>query len=165
MKIGVISDTHVPERAPGVPAQALEAFRTVDMIIHAGDLVDLSVLQQLRAVCPTVKAVAGNMDPTSVAAQLPVKETIQAEGFKIAVMHGWGNPRQLVESLLRELKPEKPDVIVFGHSHLPTNEIREGILFFNPGSATDTVFAPYRSYGMLEIGKKITGKIFKIEDN
>ena len=59
---------------------------------------------------------------------------------------------------------EKPDIIVFGHSHLPMNEYIKGVLYFNPGSATDTVFAPYRSYGIIEIKKDgtLNSNIYKI---
>ena len=68
-------------------------------------------------------------------------------------MHGYGHPDNLVDILKNEFFSEKPDIIIFGHSHVPKNEYIDGVLFFNPGSATDTVFAPYRSYGTIEISK------------
>ena len=69
-----------------------------------------------------------------------------------------------MECVQKEFKDKKVDVIVFGHSHHPMNEIKDGILFFNPGSATDTVFAPFRSYGVLEISDVIKGRIIKIDE-
>lgn len=162
MIIGVISDTHIPERASAVPAQALKAFAKVDMVIHAGDLVDIRVLDQLRAVCPDVRAVVGNMDAGGASDKLPTKLLLHLENHTIAVMHGWGPPKSLIDVLAREFKNEAPECIIFGHSHIPLNEVREGILFFNPGSATDTVFAPYLSYGILKVGKTIKGTIIKL---
>jgi putative phosphoesterase len=76
MKIGVISDTHIPERAKSVPAKVLEAFQGLDMVIHAGDFVDIRVAESLRTVCPNLKGVSGNMDSEAIRTQFPEKETI-----------------------------------------------------------------------------------------
>jgi putative phosphoesterase len=79
-------------------------------------------------------------------------------------MHGYGDPRNLIELLKKEFSNPRPDIIVFGHSHMPMNECIEGVLFFNPGSPTDTAFAPYKSYGIIEIkDDKIEAQIYKIE--
>jgi putative phosphoesterase len=68
-----------------------------------------------------------------------------------------------VDILKSEFSQEKPDIIIFGHSHVPKNEYIDGTLFFNPGSVTDTVYAPYRSYGIIEIDKgEIKAEIYKI---
>jgi len=63
MKIGVISDTHIPNRAKEIPPKVLEMLKGMDMILHAGDLVELSILEILKSICPDVRAVWGNMDP------------------------------------------------------------------------------------------------------
>ncbi|MBI4708568.1 MAG: metallophosphoesterase [Candidatus Omnitrophica bacterium] len=162
MKIGVISDTHIPDRAKSIPNDLLEALKGVDMIIHAGDFAELSLLDKLKSVCGNIKAVSGNMDPAEIKDQLPEKEVFKVGKFKIGLMHGWGQPDKLPGLLAEKFKGDNVDVIVFGHSHQAINEKREGILFFNPGSPTDNIFAPYKSYGIIEINDKITAKIIKL---
>ena len=162
MKIGVISDTHIPDKAEDIPKKILDEFKHVDMVIHAGDLVDLSALEALKGVCGNVKAVWGNMDPEEVRKTLPQKETFKAGNFKVGLMHGWCHPAKLIELLTEAFKNDKVDLIIFGHSHCGLNEKKGGILFFNPGSATDKVFAPYNSYGIIEINDKIKATIIRI---
>lgn len=162
MKIGVISDTHIPDRAKEIPQRILEEFKKVDMIIHVGDLVELNVLDKLAALCNDVKAVWGNMDPPEVKSKLPEKEILKIKNFKIGIMHGYGPPNKLIEMLTDVFKNEGVDLIIFGHSHSGVNESRGGVLFFNPGSATDKVFASYNSYGIIEINDKIEARIIKI---
>ena len=162
MRIGVLSDTHMPERAKQIPQKILDDFKSVDMVIHAGDLVDLDVLKQLRQVCPEVKAVFGNMDPAAVRAELPQKEIITVGKYRIGVMHGYGNPQALKDFMKKEFQDDNVDLIIFGHSHQPLAEEEDGILYFNPGSATDEMFAPYKSYGIIEINEKIQPHIVRI---
>ncbi|MBM3250183.1 MAG: metallophosphoesterase [Candidatus Omnitrophica bacterium] len=162
MKIGVISDTHIPNAAEAIPKKILEDFKGVDMIVHAGDLVDLAVLEKLRSVCKNVKAVRGNMDSYEVRKNLPEKEVFTVGRHRIGLMHGFGAPANLTETLAEAFKDEKLDLIIFGHSHSPCNEEKNGILFFNPGSPTDKVFARYNSYGIIEINDKIEARIIRI---
>lgn len=164
MKIGVLSDTHIPERAAGLPARMVEDLKGVDMIIHAGDLVEAGVLDALKTICPNVVAVWGNMDPEGVKKTLRQKEIIKAGKFKIAVTHGHGSPRNLLEAVAEEFKNDRPDIIIFGHSHAPVNETRNGILFFNPGSATDKVFSQFNSYGIIELNDTIVAKVVKLKE-
>ena len=152
MKIGVISDTHLTRDNFELPDKLVKELKKCDLIIHAGDLVDACVLDALNKLSK-VCAVCGNMDSHNVRIQLKIKETINAENKKICVMHGYGHPDRLINILKDELFSEKPDIIIFGHSHAPKNEYIDGVLFFNPGSVTDTVYAPYRSYGIIEISK------------
>ena len=93
MKIAVISDTHIPDRAGEIPPKVLEEFKKVDMIIHAGDLVDISVLNDLRRVCKNVSAVWGNMDPEEIKQTLPEKEILQIANFRIGLIHGHGGAK------------------------------------------------------------------------
>jgi len=162
MKIGVISDTHIPDKAKQIPKAILDAFKNVDMIIHAGDLVDLSVLNELKGVCKDVLAVRGNMDPEEVKNKLKEKEILQIGKHRIGIMHGFGAPNNLPESLIKEFKDDGVDIIIFGHSHNSMNEVKDGILFFNPGSATDKIFADFNSYGIIEVNDKIEARIIKI---
>lgn len=162
MRIGVISDTHIPDRAKEIPVKIIEEFKKVDMIIHAGDLAELSVLEKLKTICPNIKAVWGNMDPDEVRKKLPEKEIIQAGKYKIALMHGFGAPANLTSLLKDIFKDSQADIIVFGHSHAAFNQKIGDTLFFNPGSATDKIFAPFNSYGIIEVNDKIEAKIIKI---
>lgn len=162
MKIGVISDTHIPINAKDIPPKILEEFKNVDMIIHAGDLVDLSVLDKLRGVSKVIKAVRGNMDSPEVRNKLPEKELITVKNFKIGVMHGWGPPDKLIDMMSEAFKSDKVDLIIFGHSHQALNVKKKDIVYFNPGSPTDRVFAPYNSFGIIEIDDKIEARIVRL---
>jgi len=95
---------------------------------------------------------------------LPRREIFTWEGHKVGLYHGRGAPQNIFETLEAEFKKEKLDAIIFGHTHRPFNEKKKGILYFNPGSATDTIFAPYRSYGILDVTpESIVGTIIKLE--
>ncbi|MFC1666663.1 metallophosphoesterase family protein [Candidatus Omnitrophota bacterium] len=152
MKIGIISDTHIPINSRELSADLLDALKGCDLILHAGDLIELSPLESLRKISK-VEAVWGNMDRPKVKALLDDKKILKVGGKKLCLVHGHGRPDNLIKTLKEELFELKPDIIVFGHSHVPMNEYIDGVLFFNPGSATDTVFAPYRTYGIIEIQK------------
>ncbi|MFA5389362.1 MAG: metallophosphoesterase [Candidatus Omnitrophota bacterium] len=153
MKIGVISDTHLLAAGCELPAKLVRELKACGLIVHAGDLVDACVLDLLDTISAKVQAVRGNMDTENVKSRLETKKILTVEGKKICVMHGYGRPDKLVGILKNEFFSEKPDIIIFGHSHVPFNEYIDGVLFFNPGSVTDTVFAPYRSYGIIDIDK------------
>ncbi len=161
MKIGVISDTHIANRNEHIPGIILDVFRQMDMVIHAGDMVDLWVIDELKSACPKVVAVSGNMDSEAVKKKYLAKEIIEISGYRICLMHGSGSALNLVEVLKTAFKEDKPDIIVFGHSHKSMNEFIDGILFFNPGSATDLT-AEYNSYGIIEINEGINSRIIKI---
>lgn len=162
MKIGVISDTHIPDRANKIPDEILKEFKKMDMVIHAGDLVDLRVLDELIEACPNVKAVFGNMDQAEIKKRIPEKEIIQINNFKIGITHGRGAPSKLVEFLKTYFSNDDVDMIIFGHSHMALNEKIGDVLFFNPGSATDKTFSTSNSYGIVEINDRIEARIIKI---
>ncbi|MBN3038829.1 MAG: metallophosphoesterase family protein [Candidatus Omnitrophica bacterium] len=162
MKIGVVSDTHIVN-AKDLPVEFLHALGGVDLILHAGDIIDLSVIEALKKLGPQVKAVWGNMDPPNLKKVLPEKELIKAGKFQIGLTHGSGAPCNLMDTVKDVFKNQRLDCIVYGHSHVPQNVVRQGILYFNPGSLTDKFFAPYNSYGVLEVdNKRIEGKIIKL---
>lgn len=158
-RIGVLSDTHIPKAAQDLPEKVYKELRSVDMIFHAGDLVEISVLEKLQDIAPT-HAVCGNMDTQEVRAALPQKDTITVLGFKIGLIHGYGPPGRITEAVRSEFN--RVDAIVFGHSHSALSKEIKKTLFFNPGSPTDKIFAVYNSFGILEIGDKITGRIIRL---
>ena len=159
MKIGVLADTHVANAAE-IPAEALECIRGVDMILHAGDILDLSVIDELCTIA-SVHAVCGNMDPPMTRQQLPAQTVVQAGGKRIGLIHGGGAPIGLHGRV--RVQFEDVDAIVFGHSHRPMSEVVEGILMLNPGSPTDRRFAPYRSLGIIDIEDEMTGAIVRLD--
>lgn len=159
-RIGVISDTHIPERADNIPEEIFKVFKGVDLILHAGDLTELSVLSGLSKICE-VRAVSGNMDSLQVTKKLPQKDIIKVGRFSIGLIHGSGHPAYLLEYIKTQFT-QKLDAIVFGHSHQPFNQKEGGTLFFNPGSPTDKFFSPYNSCGILELSDTITAKIIKL---
>lgn len=164
MKIGIIADTHIPIKALSIPEKVLKAFKNVDMVIHAGDLIDARTIKQLQKYCPNVKAVCGNMDEHDLKETLPEKQILKIGKYRVGVMHGWGPPNSIIKVLKETFKKDKVDIIIFGHSHNPINEMVDGILFFNPGSPTDTTFAPYNSYGLIELNDEINAKIIRIDN-
>jgi putative phosphoesterase len=163
MKIYVISDTHIPERARTIPGKLLDDLKNADLILHAGDIADSKVLEILRGVCKEVKAVWGNMDPPELRKSIPEREIISIEGLRLGIAHGYGNPLKLIDTVSNIFKGERLDIIVFGHSHFPVNETRAGVLYFNPGSPTDKIFSVVNSYGILELkDKQIKAEIIRI---
>jgi hypothetical protein len=166
-KIGVISDTHIPQASKKLPLILLKELNEVDLILHAGDLTRLEVLDMLEGTAK-VEAVHGNMDEWEVIHNLPKKKILEVEDVKIGLIHGSGHPDGLLEFIKGEFNlglnlNNEIDCIVFGHSHKTFNKVVEGVLFFNPGSPTDKIFASFQSFGILEVNKnKISGKIIKI---
>ena len=160
MRILVISDTHIPVAAQDLPQKIYDEIKNVDMIFHAGDLIEMKLLDKLRAL-KEVKAVCGNMDSREITAVLNPKELITIGKFKIGLIHGYGAPSELMATVRKEF--EKVDAVVFGHSHAATNMKKDGVLYFNPGSPTDKIFASSNTYGILEVtDKKIEGEIIQL---
>ncbi|MDY6795365.1 MAG: metallophosphoesterase family protein [Actinomycetota bacterium] len=156
--LGVISDTHI-YRQP-LPAEVLRSLEGVDMILHAGDVVEIAVLEELERLAHTV-AVAGNMDHAEVKRELPAKTVLEAGGYRLGLVHGSGGAPQITRRLRREF--EQVDILVFGHTHQACNHEEEGVYSLNPGSPTDKMFAPFRSVGILEIDEKVRGRIIMLE--
>ena len=158
VSIGVISDTHIRDRGEHIPRIVLDVFEHVDLIIHAGDIVSLGVIEELNSVCSKVVVVAGNMDQEAVKKKYPVKRVLEILGQRVGLMHGAGPASNLPQLLKDAFKEDDCDLIIFGHSHEPMNERIDGILFFNPGSATDRA-AAYKSYGIIELKKRLANPL------
>jgi hypothetical protein len=103
------------------------------------------------------------MDSSAVRKRLKEKEIIAAGKFKIGLIHGYGAPKDLLQTVKGEFK--NVDAIVFGHSHAAVNIKKDGMLYFNPGSPTDTIFAKANTYGILEVTEKgIEGTIVNCDE-
>lgn len=153
-RIGVISDTHIPGRTATLPPIIFDYFAGVDLILHTGDLVEEKVIDDLSALAP-VEVVAGNNDPLSVFHRWGWKRIVEVGPWKIGMTHGHrGSAANTPDNAFRTFANEAVDVIVFGHSHKPFCEEREGILLFNAGSPTDKRFEPYFSVGLLTFDSK-----------
>jgi len=160
MRIVVLSDTHMPRTAEDLPVIIYDEIKKSDMIIHAGDFVEIDILNKLRKLKPT-KAVCGNMDSQAIRNELKQKEIIEVGKLKIGLIHGFGAPADLVDTVASEFTGV--DAIIFGHTHSSVNILKDGVLFFNPGSPTDTIFAKVNSFGILDItDDSIKGRIVKI---
>lgn len=146
MDIAVISDTHMPKGNRRLPEHCVERLVAADLIIHAGDLIALEVLKDLRRYAP-VKAVHGNVDDAAVKAALPPVATVSAQGIRIGIVHDSGPARGRL-ARLRSRFPDA-DAVIFGHSHIPLHERdQEGFQIFNPGSPTERRRAPARTMGI-----------------
>jgi uncharacterized protein len=149
--IGVISDTHGLLRA-----QAVAALHGSDYIIHAGDVGDPQILDKLAAIAP-VTAVRGNVDHGAWARKLPATNVLEIGEVSIFVLHD-------IQDL--DLKPEaaKFAAVIYGHSHVPKQEWKKGVLYFNPGSAGPRRFKLPVSVGRLIIERsKIDADILMLE--
>lgn len=150
MLIGVISDTHIPSRATKIPEQVIEGFSGVDLILHAGDLTSLTVVEELERIAP-VKAVCGNMDSADVARHYPREMELVLEGVKIALWHGSGGFSRHNTTYRALERFPGADCIIFGHTHQPVKKCSGNTLLLNPGSPTDKRWEQYYSYALLEV--------------
>ncbi len=150
--VGVISDTHGLLRP-----EALEALHGSQHIIHAGDVGAPEILEKLASVAP-LTAIRGNIDKGAWARKLPETEVVEIAGISIYVLHDLAK---------LDLKPEAAGfaVVISGHSHIPKQETRHGVLYFNPGSAGPRRFKLPVTIGKLTISKgKVRGEIIPILD-
>ena len=159
MIIGVLSDTH----SLVIPDALIERFKSVDLIIHAGDLCNIHTLKLLKKTAPT-KAVQGNMDEPEVKKELPLKEIIICGNFKIGVTHGHiGDTREALKNAMTSFKDDKMDVVIFGHAHQAQSRQLGETLYFSPGSPNDVARANFLSYGLISIeAGKIKAEIIRI---
>ncbi len=161
MRICVISDTHIPDRYEELPAQLVSEIKQSDLVIHAGDFTSYDLYQQIRHLKP-LKAVLGNMDTPELRDHLKEKEAFAVKNFKIGIMHGYGNPAMMLQTI-KENFDNSFDLVVFGHSHTPFQEKSGKTIYLNPGSPTDKIFAPYNTFGIVEINGDLRVKIERIE--
>ncbi len=160
IKIGVISDTHMRGPDDDLFRLAQRQFADVSMILHAGDLVHLSVLDAFHD--KEVVAVCGNMCGPSSSQVLSAKQEIVVEEARIGLIHGWGSREGLENRIFPEF--EDVDAIVYGHTHTPANHLKDGVLMFNPGAWSSwSMGRRAGSVGILTVdGFKVTGEIVPV---
>ncbi len=157
MKIVVLSDTH-SDSISSLSKKLVSDLSTADLIIHAGDFTGRQLVEDLRRF-GKFRGVYGNIDGPEVRRKLPEIDTIEVEGFRIGLNHpAEGGSPLTIESRIRG-KFQDVQVIIHGHSHRTKNEKKEGILWFNPGSATGKFPALKKSYGILTVDNEIRGEI------
>jgi putative phosphoesterase len=180
LTVGVVSDTHIPDRVDRLHPQIIPAFQAahVDQILHAGDISTPAVLAELEQVAP-VMAVRGNRD-LIFDSSLPKLRLIELAGVKVALMHGHGGwinyfKDKLVyfrdgyqlERYIPKIFNAAPEarVYIFGHTHYPENFWREGKLVFNPGSASSSITRKLvPTVGILRFysGGRVEGELIKM---
>jgi putative phosphoesterase len=139
----------MPRGGRQLPSECLRRLEAADLIVHAGDFVAASVLEDLRRLGP-VEGVHGNMDEPTLRSLLPAQRVVEAGAVRIGVVHD-GGPREGREARLAGRFPGC-HAVVYGHSHLPQLAEHDGVLILNPGSPTERRRSPERSMLELEIG-------------
>jgi len=161
--IGLISDTHIPSRARTIPPRVFEVFRDASLILHAGDLTQLSVLTELERLAPVV-AVQGNMDDKDVVERLSKATSVKVEGWRVGLTHSLGVFAGL-RRMRKTIKPDNFNALVFGHTHRPVVKWKANVLFINPGSPTNPMppFFIKPTIGLLRVSReKIEPEIIRI---
>ncbi len=162
MKIGVISDTHLTDEQVNEQGQDLleilyPHFKEVELIFHAGDLIEWSIISLLENIA-RVEAVSGNMDRNLAGRFLQAHRVFELNGHRVGLIHGWGPPYGLRDRI-RQTFNNSVETIVFGHTHEPFSQIEDGIFYFNPGAAFDRKFTKVNSIGLLDIEQETKGQI------
>ena len=149
MRLAIISDTHMPRGARAIPDACLERCRAADAILHAGDLIDVPVLELLRSLGPPLHAISGNVDTQAVRRLVPARLQLELGGARIGMVHIPGP----AAGRLERLRADFPgcDAVIFGHTHMPEHAERDGFQIFNPGSPTERRRAPARTMGLATV--------------
>ncbi|MGW5702114.1 metallophosphoesterase family protein [Amycolatopsis sp. SB7-3] len=150
MRLLLIADTHLPLRAKALPDQVWREVDAADVVVHAGDWVEVALLDELEARSERLIGVYGNNDGADLRARLPEIARADLGGVRLAVVHETG-AKQGRERRCDELFPDT-DVLVFGHSHIPWDTVTpNGMRLLNPGSPTDRRRQPFCTYQTAEV--------------
>jgi putative phosphoesterase len=162
MRIGVISDTHIPDLMERLPESVHEVFQHLDIILHLGDICQLETLRELQNRFAITFAVHGESDSPEVKQYIPEHKRVMEErkGFLARLRRLLGSAEDdYYNYLLSQFAGQEVDCIVFGHTHKAYVKVHKGILLFNPGAAAPTP-GDRPSVGILEVSERtITGKI------
>jgi putative phosphoesterase len=149
VRIAIVSDTHMPRGTRALPEPCVEHLLGADAILHCGDFMAAEVLHWLERLGPPVHAVFGNVDDVVLRHRLPERHVAELDGARIGMVHVPGPSRGRLERL-RTAFPDA-DAVVFGHTHMPEHEERDGFQVFNPGSPTERRRAPAKTMGMATV--------------
>jgi uncharacterized protein len=149
MLIGVISDTHGLLRP-----EALAALREVEHILHAGDVGDIAVLERLREIAP-VTAIRGNVDVSGACAELPATDVVELGDELFYLVHS-------VHDLDIDPVAAGVKMVVSGHSHKASVEVRDGVVFFNPGSAGPRRFSLPVTVGFVTVEDGVEASVMEL---
>jgi putative phosphoesterase len=149
VRVAVLSDTHAPRFWKSCPPRVADRLRGADLILHAGDVCTVAVLEELAAFAE-VRAVRGNNDGPEIGAWgAPETLELELDGLRVAMIHdagaAAGRPARMGHRFPRA------DLVVFGHSHIPMDLAEGGTRIFNPGSPTDKRRQPHGTMGLLDI--------------
>jgi putative phosphoesterase len=145
MRLLLLADTHVPRRARDLPAQVWDEVDRADVVVHAGDWVDVALLDALEQRAGRLVAVYGNNDGPPLRARLPEVADVNLDGLRLSVVHETGG-REGRERRCAQRFPDA-EVLVFGHSHIPWDTTADnGLRLLNPGSPTDRRRQPVATY-------------------
>lgn len=141
----IVSDTHVPKRGRDLPGVVWGEVERADVVVHAGDWVEVGLLDRLEARSRRLIGVYGNNDGAELRARLPEVAYAELAGVRLAVVHETGPAKGRERRCARDF-PDT-DVLVFGHSHIPWDSVAEtGLRLLNPGSPTDRRRQPEHTY-------------------
>ncbi|GAA1400842.1 metallophosphoesterase family protein [Catellatospora coxensis] len=163
MRLVVMADTHVPKRARDLPEPLWDAVDGADVVVHAGDWVDVPLLDALEQRAKRLIAVYGNNDGPALRARLPETARAELDGLRVAVVHETG-PVTGRERRCAALFPDC-DVLFFGHSHIPWDSTAPtGLRLLNPGSPTDRRRQPYATFLTAEIaaGRLVDAELHRL---
>lgn len=158
MHVVLTADTHLPKRARDLPPQLWAAIDAADVVVHAGDWVDVAALDALQHRAKRLIGVYGNNDGPALRARLPEVARAELSGVRVAVVHETG-PAQRRESRCATRFPDA-DLLIFGHSHIPWDTTAAGGLrLLNPGSPTDRRRQPFATFMELQIAAGVIGAV------
>lgn len=145
MRLLLIADTHVPKRAKDLPAPVWDEVDEADVVVHAGDWIDVALLDTLGARADRLIGCWGNNDGPELRRRLPERADVTLDGLRFTVVHETGAATGR-EARMAKAYPGT-DVLVFGHSHIPWDTTaKTGLRLLNPGSPTDRRRQPYCTY-------------------
>jgi uncharacterized protein len=158
MRLLIIADTHVPKRARDLPLQVWDEVNRADIVVHAGDWVDATLLDALEARAARLVACWGNNDGDELRARLPERADVTLAGVRFTVVHETGASGGR-DARMSKAYPDT-DVLIFGHSHIPWDTTTAtGLRLLNPGSPTDRRRQPACTYMTASVGDGILGDV------
>ncbi len=157
LRVLLLADTHVPKRARDLPGSVWEQVEEADVVVHAGDWVEPSLLDELEARAARLVAVWGNNDGPELRRRLPEVARVELGGLRWGVVHETGQKARR-EERMRAAYPDL-DVLVFGHSHIPWDTAHDGLRLLNPGSPTDRRRQPACTVMTCTVGGGVLGEV------